>query len=129
VTVIIYLTLPEQMIALFIDPNDVHHGEILAYGIALMGIAALFQVVDAIQIMALGLLRGVQDTKVPMIFAAISYWVLGMPASYYLGFTLGWGGPGIWMGLVVGLFVASILLMARFWLRSVHISRVTPTPA
>jgi len=68
-------------------------------------------------VMALGLLRGVQDTKVPMIYAAISYWLIGMPLSYYLGIVRGLDGIGIWMGLVVGLSLAWITLSVRFWSR------------
>jgi len=81
-------------------------------------LAALFQVADAVQVMALGLLRGVRDTKVPMILAAVSYWLIGIPASYVLAFELGWGGEGLWLGLVVGLSLAAILLMRRFWSRA-----------
>jgi MATE family multidrug resistance protein len=65
--------------------------------------------------MALGFLRGMQDTKVPMYMAALSYWVIGIPASYVLAFPFGLGGPGLWLGLTVGLSVAAILLLWRFW--------------
>ena len=77
-------------------------------------LAALFQLVDAGQVMALGFLRGVQDTRRPMIYAIVSYWVLGIPASYLLGFPLGLGPDGIWLGLVVGLAAATVALMTRF---------------
>jgi len=60
-----------------------------------------------------------QDTRVPMIFAAISYWVVGIPSSYVMGIVLGWGGAGIWMGLTVGLSFASALLIYRFWTKGV----------
>jgi len=84
-------------------------------GVALMMVAALFQLVDGAQVMALGFLRGVQDTRWPMILAAISYWGVGIPASLLLGFTFGFGPVGVWLGLVVGLAVASVLLMTRFF--------------
>ncbi|MGJ8618427.1 MAG: MATE family efflux transporter, partial [Sulfitobacter sp.] len=67
------------------------------------------------QVIALGLLRGVQDTRVPMVLAAISYWGIGVPCSYLLGFILGFGGIGVWGGLVIGLGIAAVLLNARFW--------------
>ena len=79
--------------------------------------AALFQLADAAQVMALGFLRGVQDTRVPMIIASVSYWLIGIPVSYLLAFRLGLGGVGLWLGLVVGLAVAAIFLMVRFWRR------------
>lgn len=69
------------------------------------------------QVIALGLLRGVQDTKVPMVLAAISYWLIGIPVSYVLAFPLGMGAVGLWLGLVVGLTVAAAALMLRFWAR------------
>jgi MATE family multidrug resistance protein len=86
-------------------------------------IAGLFQLVDGLQVVVLGLLRGVQDTTVPMVMAAFSYWGVGLPASYLLAFHWGLGGVGIWLGLVLGLLVAALLLMWRFWGRSV---RITP---
>jgi len=76
--------------------------------------------VDAAQVMALGLLRGVQDTRVPMVIAALSYWAVGVPASYVLGFPLGLGGPGIWLGLALGLALAGVFMLWRFWGWSVH---------
>ncbi len=76
--------------------------------------AAAFQTFDGLQVIALGLLRGLHDTRAPMIFATISYWVFGIPACYVLGFILEWGAPGVWSGLVVGLALASVLLLTRF---------------
>jgi multidrug resistance protein, MATE family len=83
--------------------------------------AALFQVVDAMQVVALSLLRGLQDTTVPMIMAIVSYWLIGMPVAYVFGFSLGWAEAGIWLGLTTGLAAAAILLMLRFWGRAVRI--------
>ncbi len=85
-------------------------------------VAALFQLVDGLQVLALGLLRGVQDTTVPMVMATISYWVIGLPVSYLLAFTFGFGAVGLWLGLVIGLAVAAALLLWRFWGRSVKIT-------
>jgi MATE family multidrug resistance protein len=78
-------------------------------------VAAIFQLADAAQVMALGLLRGVQDTRVPMVYAVISYWGVGVPCAYLAGFPLGLGAEGIWWGLVVGLVLAGGLMMTRFW--------------
>ncbi|MCE8431761.1 MATE family efflux transporter, partial [Rhodovulum sulfidophilum] len=98
-------------------PASPDRAAVLAVGTGLLAAAALFQLVDAAQVMALGLLRGVQDTRVPMVMAGISYWLVGMPVSYGLGFGLGWGGIGIWLGLALGLALAGVLMMARFWSR------------
>ena len=114
-TILVFLMLPDPMISLFLDRDEPAREEILRIGAVLLAVAALFQLVDAAQVMALGLLRGVQDTKVPMIMAAFSYWAVGVPCSYLLGFVLGWGGVGIWLGLSIGLACAAISLSWRFW--------------
>ena len=122
-TMAVFLLIPEPLIALFIDPSEPEKATLLRIGISLLAMAGLFQVVDAVQVLALGLLRGVQDTAVPMVIATISYWVVGLPISYLLAFTLGMGGVGIWLGLVVGLSVAAVLMMWRFWRRSVFLTK------
>ena len=114
-TVVLYLAVPEWLIGLFLDPDEPARPQILALGVTLLALAAAFQVVDGAQVMALGLLRGVQDTRVPMIVAGLAYWGIGLPASYVAGFVLGWGAPGVWLGLVLGLATAAVLLMHRFW--------------
>lgn len=113
--VALFLTLPQPMISLFIDMSKPEAAAILTFGAALLAIAALFQLFDAMQVIALGLLRGVQDTRGPMWVAALSYWVVGVPASYVMAFPLGLGGVGLWLGLTVGLAAAACLLMLRFW--------------
>ncbi|SFT61916.1 MATE family efflux transporter [Sedimentitalea nanhaiensis] len=115
VTVAGFLLFPEPVLALFLEADNPHRAEILTIGVGLLATAALFQLVDGAQAIALGMLRGVQDTQVPMLMAALSYWVVGIPTSYLLGFTLGLGGVGVWLGLVVGLACAAVFLMARFW--------------
>ena len=114
-SIIVYLGAGRWIVAAFLDMDDADAPAILSLGVTLIGVAALFQLVDAAQVMALGLLRGLQDTRWPMVLAAISYWGVGIPASLFLGFTLGMGPVGVWLGLVVGLAVASALLMARFY--------------
>ncbi len=114
-TVVIFLTLPVPLIGLFMAPDEPDRAAVTAIGVRLLAAAALFQLVDAGQVLALGLLRGVQDTRVPMVIAGLSYWAVGIPCSYLLGFVLGMGGVGVWLGLAVGLSCAGVLMMARFW--------------
>lgn len=114
-TVVAFLAVPEFLIGLFMHPDEPDRAGVIEIGVGLLAAAALFQLADAAQIMALGLLRGLQDTKAPMIIAAIGYWVIGIPTSYVLGFPFGLGGVGIWIGLAVGLAVAGGLMMFRFW--------------
>ena len=115
VVVILFLTFPEAIISVFLDRAKPEAAQILAFGTSLLAVAALFQVADSLQVMALGLLRGVKDTRAPMWIAVISYWVVGIPTSYLLAFKAEYGGVGLWLGLVVGLSVAAVLLMVRFW--------------
>ena len=121
-TIIGFLLWPEPLVLAFMQPSEPARDQILIIGVGLLAMAALFQLVDGAQVIALGLLRGVQDTKVPMYMAAFSYWGIGMPCSYIFGFVLGYEGIGVWMGLVVGLASAAILLSVRFW--SVTLGRV-----
>jgi len=114
-TVVVFLTATEFLVGLFLDLSKPESAGIVVFAARLLTVAALFQVFDATQAMALGLLRGVQDTAVPMWLASFSYWVVGIPTSYVLAFPLGMGGIGLWLGLVVGLALASVLLMTRFW--------------
>lgn len=113
--VVAFLTVPQALIGPFLDQTKAHTPEIMAYGATLLVVAALFQLFDAMQVIALGLLRGVQDTRAPMLIAAFSYWLIGVPTSYALAFGLGMGGTGLWLGLATGLALAASLLMMRYW--------------
>ncbi|WP_299144736.1 MATE family efflux transporter [uncultured Tateyamaria sp.] len=118
-TIVLFVAVPEPLVSLFIGRDVDARAEILSIGVVLLALAALFQLVDGAQVIALGLLRGVQDTRVPMVLAGVSYWLIGMPVSYVLGFVLGWEGVGVWLGLVFGLACAGVALMLRFWTVSV----------
>ncbi|MEL6571589.1 MAG: MATE family efflux transporter [Pseudomonadota bacterium] len=114
-TMLVFWAIPGLLVAGFVDGTTVDGAAVVAIGISLLLVSAMFQVVDGLQAMALGMLRGLQDTQVPMVIAIVSYWGVGLPVSLWLGFGLGWGGVGVWLGLVAGLLVAAILLMQRFW--------------
>jgi len=114
--IIVFLTVPELLVRQFLDLNKPDSAFVLQFGVTLLALAALFQLADAMQVMALGLLRGIQDTAVPMGLAAVSYWAIGIPASWVLAFPLDLGGVGLWSGLVIGLVAAAVSLMIRFWL-------------
>ncbi|GHE02675.1 multidrug transporter MatE [Defluviimonas sp. 20V17] len=119
-SVAVIVLMPRQLLGLFIDPTDPLKPQLLGVGTRLLMVAALFQMTDAAQVMALGLLRGLRDTRVPMIQAAISYWLIGIPAGYVLAFPMGFGAVGVWFGLVIGLTVAGVLMMTRFWRLAPH---------
>jgi MATE family multidrug resistance protein len=80
----------------------------------LLGVAAVFQLFDGTQATAAGALRGLKDTRVPMLIGGFSYWVVGMSAAVGLGFGLELGAVGVWWGLTLGLAAAAVLLTARF---------------
>ena len=115
VTIVVFLLMPETLVSLFLAPADPDRAASVALGVGLLMMAALFQLVDGAQVIALGLLRGVQDTQAPMFIAGVAYWGVGLTSSYVCGFVLGWGAIGIWTGLVLGLGVAAVLLSLRFW--------------
>lgn len=125
-TMVVFVTLPAPLVAAFVGPDDPLRDQIIAIGVGLLMVSALFQLADAAQVMALGLLRGVQDTRVPMIIATISYWLVGIPCSYLFGFVLDWGGQGVWLGLVVGLVLAGGFMMVRFWFKAARLNDTRP---
>jgi MATE family multidrug resistance protein len=86
---------------------------VLALAALLLPIAGVFQVFDGLQVVSLGLLRGLGDTRVPMIANVAGFWCIGMPVSLWLGFGLDYGAPGLWWGLVVGLVMVATFLMLR----------------
>lgn len=88
--------------------------EVIAYASSFLAVAAAFQFFDGIQAVAVGILRGLQDTKWPSILAFIAYWIIGLPASYYLAFVADLKGPGVWWGLFFGLVFTAIFLTLRF---------------
>ncbi|MGB1089401.1 MAG: MATE family efflux transporter [Schleiferiaceae bacterium] len=88
--------------------------EVLQYTAVLMIAAGIFQLPDGLQATTLGALRGVQDVNIPTIIAFVAYWVIAVPMCYYLGITEKMGPLGVWIGLTIGLVLASIALYWRF---------------
>lgn len=111
----LFLFLPEPLASLFLDTENADAVQVLAAAVLLMIFAAAFQLVDSLQAVAAGLLRGLKDTRTPMLIAVFSYWVVGIPAAYLLALPLEYGGSGIWLGLALGLSFAAILLSVRFF--------------
>lgn len=112
---LIFVTIPRTLAGLFLSETDPARPEILGLVSLMLFWAALFQIVDAMQAIALGLLRGIQDTRTPALIAAVAYWLVGVPVSYIAGFVMDLGPSGVWAGLLAGLGTAASLLMLRFW--------------
>lgn len=115
---IMFLLFHNQLPKIYLDHNDtlnaLDNSEVLDIASKLLLVAAVFQLSDSIQVMVLGALRGLQDVKIPMLLLFIAYWMLGFPVSWYLGKAEVLGNVGIWIGLLVGLTSAAILLYIRF---------------
>lgn len=112
----LFFLIPAPLIGLFLDQTEPEAPAVLAYAVPLLLVAAAFQLTDSAQAIGAALLRGLKDTRVPMIIAVFAYWPVGMFLAWYLAFPLGFGGIGVWSGLAIGLLVAAILLNTRFFL-------------
>lgn len=108
---------PRSLVGFFLNVHAPANARTVTLAIGYLWVAALFQLVDAGQVVAAGALRGVQDTKVPMLVALFGYWIVGIGLGALLAFPIGWGGFGIWLGLAAGLGVVAVLLTLRWSLR------------
>jgi MATE family multidrug resistance protein len=113
-TALLIFAAPGTLVSAFLDPTDPSNRPVISLAISFLMAAALFQVFDGAQVVGAGMLRGLQDTKVPMIYAAFGYWVIGLLTGIGLGFGLGWGGLGIWLGLATGLAAVAVLMVWRW---------------
>jgi MATE family multidrug resistance protein len=105
---LVFVSIP-TVIARMFSPDPI----VIRTGAKLLLVAAAFQLFDGVQTVATGALRGTGDTKTPMLANFVAYWLLGLPAGYFLCFRLGWGALGIWIGLCGGLMlIGSALLFA-----------------
>jgi MATE family multidrug resistance protein len=103
------LLYPEAVVAIYTDDPGVR-----AVAVELLFLAAIFQLPDGFQAAGAGALRGLKDTRIPMLFTVIAYWLVGLPLGYSLGIHLGYGAEGMWVGLIGGLSIAAILMIGRF---------------
>ncbi len=110
-TALLIFTIPGPIVGIYTsDP------EVKKLAVSLVFMAGLFQISDGLQVGGFGALRGLKDTRVPMVVNFISYWLIGFSVGYYLGIHSGFGPKGLWIGLISGLSVAAILHNLRFHL-------------
>ena len=118
VTAALFWGVPKELIGLFIDTSAPANAEVVALAVSFLAVAALFQVVDALQAVGQGALRGIKETRRPMLMAMFGYWVIGVPSGALLAFKTRLGGVGIWLGLALGLAVVAVLVVGRFHRRT-----------
>ncbi|MCW1382353.1 MATE family efflux transporter [Novosphingobium sp. KCTC 2891] len=107
----IMLAFPRPLLRLYVDPDAPENARMVAFALQYMAVAAAFQLFDGAQAVGAGMLRGLQDTRVPMLMALFGYWVPGVGTALWLGLFTPLGGLGVWIGLLIGLvFVAGLLL-------------------
>jgi MATE family multidrug resistance protein len=113
---LVILAIPGPLVSLFLDTADPANARVIELALSFLLVAAFFQIFDGAQAVGAGMLRGLHDTRVPMLYAAFGYWIVGLATGVGLGFGLGWQGVGLWTGLAAGLAMVSVLMLAR-WLR------------
>jgi len=106
---VVFLVAPRPLIALYTTD-----AQVMAVGPGLLGLAAAFQIFDGIQTVSTGALRGLGETRAPMVANLIGYWVLGLPLGFVLCFALKWGIYGLWIGLTLALMVIASALLLRW---------------
>ncbi|WP_067734275.1 MATE family efflux transporter [Novosphingobium naphthalenivorans] len=114
VSALAMFTMPRLILSAYVDVSDPANAAMTGYALSYLFIAAIFQLSDGLQAVVAGVLRGIQDTRVPMLIALIGYWLAGFATSVALGLFTPLGGVGVWIGLAVGLTVAAVLLIARW---------------
>jgi MATE family multidrug resistance protein len=119
---LLFWLFPDELAGLFLRKDDPAAPVVVALAAAFLRIAAVFQLVDGLQVIGAGALRGLGDTRAPMLIAGLGYWAVGFVACLVLGFPMGLGGTGIWLGLALALTVVAVLLVTRF-------DRLTRRPA
>jgi MATE family multidrug resistance protein len=118
---------PYLLLRGFLDLSDPKNIPVIGFAVSFLVMAAIFQVADGAQAVGSGMLRGLQDTRVPMIYAALGYWGVGLPLGVALAFGTELRGIGIWIGLAIGLAVVASLMLWR-WVRRDRLGLVTAMP-
>lgn len=113
-TASVMLFAPKLVLGIYVDTGAARNAALMGFAVQFMMVAAAFQLFDGLQAVAAGALRGLQDTRVPMLFALFGYWIAGFGTAIFLGFFTPLEGLGIWIGLAVGLIVDALLMLQRW---------------
>ena len=128
VSATIMVAAPRLLISLFLTVGANENAAAVGIAVALLRIAAIFQVFDASQVVLANMLRGLHDSRWPLVIALVGYWAVGAPVGVALGFFTPLAGEGVWTGLAAGLAVVAVLLGVR-WLGKARIGYLAPRPA
>jgi multidrug resistance protein, MATE family len=109
--------IPRQLVTLFLADVPAN-AMVIGLAVSFLRVAAAFQLVDGAQVIGAGMLRGLHDTRWPLIFALVGYWVVGLGIALWLAFGRDWKGVGIWVGLASGLAAVAVLMLVRWMLRA-----------
>ncbi|HEY1996115.1 MATE family efflux transporter [Paraburkholderia sp.] len=123
---LVLILAPHWIVGLYLHLDDPANAATVALASSLLGVAAIFQIVDGMQTVCSGCLRGLKDTRVPMLVAAFGYWGIGFPTGYTLAFHFGLGARGLWWGLAAGLASVALLMTLRF--HRLSLRRAAPAP-
>ena len=118
---LVLIVAPHAIVGLYLHLDDPANAQTIALATSLLGVAAVFQIVDGMQTVGSGCLRGLKDTRVPMLAAAFGYWGIGFPTGYVLAFHFEAGTKGLWWGLAAGLASVAALMTLRFHRMSARI--------
>lgn len=125
---LVMLLFPRPLVELFLDPGDPANRPVIALALDFLFVAALFQIFDGAQVVGAGMLRGLHDTRVAMVYAGFGYWAVGLLTSIVLAFGLGLEGLGIWIGLALSLAVVAALMLWR-WMRRERLGLTEEAPS
>jgi len=117
-TALLMWLFPHLVLSIYVDVDDAKNVALVGFALQFLVVAAAFQLFDGAQAVAAGVLRGLQDTRIPMIIAICGYWIAGYGTAIYLGFWTPLAGVGVWIGLAVGLVVVSAVLLLRWRMRA-----------
>jgi multidrug resistance protein, MATE family len=113
---VVMWAIPHRLVTLFLADAP-QNAAVIALAVSFLKVAAAFQLVDGAQVIGAGMLRGLHDTRWPLVFAVVGYWVVGLGIGSWLAFAADWKGLGIWVGLASGLASVAVLMLARWLMR------------
>ena len=125
ITFALFIFAPRLLASLFLDATRPENQATIALAVSYLTVAGLFQLFDGTQVAMASALRGLSDTRVPMVVALLGYWVVGLSIAYVFAFVLGWQGIGVWTGLAAGLAFVAVVLLIR-WSNRERLGLVAP---